>query len=224
MSLKKTILSALIFSVASTGLAWAAGTAEIQSDGEINKLMWQDSKNIVFEPAENAGPFGKMIIKDGKAYAIQEIGGKVQVMETGGIMQAVSGLMEEFGEDIEAPRILALKDTKKTETVAGIKGYVYLVDIEEDGKEETVEAVFTDNKTVVEMTEVYMSLIESMMGEAFGKALIDYQNSFPKNRKGLLRLGDDIEIVKVNDQKPDNALFELPAKPISLQNLMKQFQ
>lgn len=219
----KIVISTLLLSLACTNLALAAGTATINSDGDLNTIIWQDTENIVFEPeTEDSSPFGRMIIKDGNAYAIQEMGGSVQVMETSSIMHAMGGIMEGMDEELGAPKILQLKDAKKTEEVAGITGHVYLLDVEEDGKEETIEAVFTDNKAAVELTEVYMSFIKHLLGPAFAKELTNIQASFPNNRKGVLRFGDDLKLVSLDSKTPDDELFELPAEPTSMQNLMQQ--
>ena len=216
----KKLLSTLLLSVASISTALAAGTAQIKTDNEINTLIWQDVNNIVLEPTSSQD--GKMVVKDGKMYSVQTEGGKPQVIELGNMMQALGGLLQGMENEFPMPKIINISNTKKTEQVAGIQGQVYLLEVEEKGERKTVEAVFTNDKTVVEMIDVYISFIELMMGQELAKKLINFHKDFPETHKGLLRFGNDFSVSSINNKTPDPQLFELPATPMNMQNMLQQ--
>ena len=216
----KKLLSTLLLSAASISTALAAGTAQINTDGEASTVIWQDVNNIVLEPESSQE--GRMVVKDGKMYSVQTEGGKPLVIELGNMMQALGGLLQDTGNEFPMPSVIQVTDTNKTEQVAGIQGRVYSMEIEEKGKRKTIEAVFTDNKTAVEMTEVYISFVELMMGQELAKELVNFHKTFPQNHKGLLRFADDFIVTSLNNKTPDPQLFELPATPMNMQNLMQQ--
>ena len=116
-------------------------------------------------------------------------------------------------------RIKSVKATGDTQTVAGIKGEVYtLTAIDKKGQRKTMEAVFTSDPLVVEMTTAYLAFSESMIG---AKNMSEFKNAFPKDKQGLLRLGDDMVVQSISNKKPAASTFELPAKPTNMNDMMK---
>ncbi|NYT62461.1 hypothetical protein H0A66_09085 [Alcaligenaceae bacterium] len=81
-----------------------------------------------------------------------------------------------------------------------------------------MEAVFTSDPLVVEMTTAYLAFSESMIG---AKNIAEFKNAFPQGKQGLLRLGDDMVVQSISNKKPAASAFELPAKPTNMSDMMK---
>ncbi|TEA79326.1 hypothetical protein [Allopusillimonas ginsengisoli] len=203
--------------------AWAAGTATITTDGESNTMSWLNSNTIRFDMPSTDGSY--MIARDGKAYMVstEAAGGMPPVMEIGGMMQGFGEMAnsEEGGKASPlAMRITSIEATGKKETVAGLDGDVYeLTSTDNKGKSQTVQAVFTSDPLAVEMTAAYLALSEAMVG---AERVAEFKNALPKDKRGLLRMGDDMVVQSIADTPPAPAAFELPAKPVNMGDMMKQ--
>lgn len=204
--------------------AWAAGTATIETSGDSNTMAWLDQHTIRFDMPSTDGSY--MISRDGKAYMVNTdaSGGMPPVMEIGGMMQGFAEMAnsEEGGKASPlAMRITSIKAIGKKETVAGIDGDVYeLTSTDKQGKSQVVQAVFTDDPLVVEMTAAYLALSEAMVG---AKTVGEFKNALPKGKRGLLRMGEDMVVQSIAANSPAASAFELPAKPVSMGDMMKQF-
>lgn len=199
--------------------AWAAGTATIQTGDESNTMSWLDNSTIRFDMAAAQGSY--MISREGKTYMVnpKASGGMPPVMEVGGMIQGFADMAEGDETSVLNMRIKSVKATGKTQTVAGIKGEVYtLTALDKKGQSKTMEAVFTSDPLAVEMTTAYLTFSESMVG---AKNMSEFKNAFPKGKQGLLRLGDDMVVQSISNKKPAASLFELPAKPTNMSEMMK---
>ncbi|AEC18719.1 secreted protein [Pusillimonas sp. T7-7] len=217
------IRAALLTIALSPLCAWAAGTATIATDGESNTMSWLDSNTIRFDMPSTDG--GYMISRDGKAYVVypDAAGGMPPVIEIGNMMQGFAEVAnsDEGGKTSPlAMRITSIKATGKKETVAGIDGDVYeLTTADKQGKSQTTQAVFTADPLVVEMTAAYLAMSKAMVG---AEMIAEFTNALPNNKRGLLRLGDDMVVQSIAADTPAASAFELPAKPVNMHDMMKQ--
>ncbi len=215
--------AALLMLALSPLSAGAAGTATIKNGSESNLMAWQDSHTIRFDmPSADEG---YMLSRDGKVYMVntKAAGGMPSVMEIGGMMQGFAKIANE-GEDGKASplarHITSMKATGRKETVAGIEGDVYEVtSTDNKGKSQTVDAVFTNDPLAVEMTKAYLSLSEAMAG---AEMVAEFKNALPNDKAGLLRMGDDMVVQSIAGTPPAADAFELPAKPVSMADMMTQ--
>lgn len=205
-------------------VAMAAGTATIKADnGKIVKASWLNPETVRVD--RNSKP-GYMLLRDGRVYSVTQDNGQPRVIDMSGMIKGLVSMAEgSSNKKFALPEITSMKDTGKSETVAGIKGEVYKVTATTNGKTQTREIVLTDNPTAVELTHVYVHTINSIAGQNMGSKFL---NQLPEGRRGILRMGHDFTIESISGNAPSADLFKLPAKPKSmvdfLQNLTKQMQ
>lgn len=199
--------------------AWSAGTATIQAGGESNSMSWLDNSTVRFDmPAANGS---YMVSRDGKTYMVnpKAAGGMPPVMEVGGMIQGFANMAKGSNASPLAMDIKSVKATGQTQTVAGIKGEVYqITTIDNKGQSKTMEAVFTNDPLVVEMTTAYLAFSEPMIG---AQNAAKFKNALPKGKQGLLRVGDDMVVQSISNKKPSASTFELPAQPTNMNEMMK---
>ncbi len=197
--------------------ALAGGTATVQSGQEVTRVSWQAGGAIRINDADDAD---YMLVRDGKAYAVTMEDGQPQVMELGGMMKAFADAAQQSGQAQALPdKVDSVVATGKSETVAGIRGQVYQVTItDKAGKTKTEEAVLTSDPLVVEMTRTYLNSFHAMFGSDVADKL---SAALPKDQPGILRMGTDLALKSISGVEPPAAQFELPAEPISMEQLMK---
>lgn len=216
----RTACRFLIFLVALLPLpVLAGGSAIFKSDDGDTEILWQT------DGAVRVGQTGSqeyMLMRDGKAYMVSHEDGEAQVMEMTGIVQAM-GDMANSSADLPIPETVdSVKATGKSETIAGVKGEIHLITTtEKDGTTSTMEAVLTDKPIIVEMTRSYMQAIGSIVG---AQSIETFTQALPAKKSGILRVDDDFVLKSISDQEPQAGMFELPANPINLNDLMKGLQ
>lgn len=202
----------------------AAGTATMANGHEIHELAWLGPQTVRVDMSTEAG---YMVLRDGKTYLVnpQATGGMPPVMEVGDMMQ---GLAETLADDDDldaatsplSQRVESVTRTGRTETVAGIKGDVYEVTfVNGKGETESRPVVLTDDPLASEMTEAYFALTASMIGT---QRIADFTDALPKDRRGLLRVGDDLVVQGISEDAPAADAFELPAEPMNMGDMMKE--
>ncbi len=221
--LKSLPLLLLAASVALPLAAHAGGKAAFTTGDSTHQatmtLIWRDAANLRMQVGNQPGYF---VVHQGKAYSVSEVGGTPRVMDMQGMMQmmlsiggkaAQKQLMTDFGH------VGSVQATGKTETVAGIEGRVYQMHwTDRDGASKSEHVVLTDNALVVEMTQAYFDSISAMYGSQGGLA---FQKGFPGHDRGLLRVGDSFRLKSITNFNPPASTFELPAKPMDMQELMR---
>lgn len=204
--------------------ALAAGSATFDSGGgDTSRMHWQDAQTVRMDMADGDG---HMVLRQGKLYMVsaQAGSGIPPVLEIGSMMQGFAQAFDAGNGDPNvaealSSRVQSVQKTGKTETVAGIRGEVHnIVFVDSQGKTDQVQAVLTSDGQVVEMTEAYLAFTGAMIGS---ERVADFSQAMPKGQRGLLRLGDDLRVQAISGQSPDAKLFELPAAPVSMGDMMK---
>lgn len=216
-NLNKLLISGALL-LPSIGLA--AGSATVDLDGSTASIHWQDAQNVRFNMPDSEG---YLLTKGNKTYIVSQEGGELMVMDIAGMAQMAMAFAEEDAMDQLIPEsITKVKATGKKEKIAGIKGELYILTVKEkDGDEEEMEIVLTDNKTSNELTEVYISVIQNMLGIDNLRKTFD---QLPKNKRGVLRIDDEFKLVSLSKKAPDSDYLELPGKPLNMQDLMQDLQ
>lgn len=197
----------------------AGGTATIESDGQTSTIHWQDNGNLRMGLGQADG---YLIVREGTPYTVINRDGTPMVMDMSGMLQAFADMGGE-ATDTSNPfgSIDAVKATGSSETVAGIQGQVYQITVTDaDGQEQTMDTVLTGDALVQEMTQAYMNGVQAMLGsDEIEKVFLD---KLPADQRGLLRAGDDFQIVSISGDMPSADLFVLPAEPKSLGSMMQK--
>lgn len=216
---KKLTLKLALLAALAPITVLAAGTATMETDDDTMTFYWQDNDYIRLDHTDS----DYMVIRDDKAYMVMDNNGQPQVMDLSAVAGMFSALADTMKEDSDMPEHISnFTATGKTETIAGIKGEVYEVTItKKNGESETREVVLTDNVTAQELTQVYVSAIHAMT--RFDE-LEDMLAELPKNKRGVLRVDDEYRLTSISDKTPSDKLFELPGKPMNLQDMLKDLQ
>ncbi|MEQ8798455.1 MAG: hypothetical protein RJQ08_01460 [Salinisphaeraceae bacterium] len=227
--------SALIL-LAFSSVAAAGGTATIEVTGDNaaggNVTMhWQDAENVRIDPPNQPA---YMLLRGGKAYTVMSTGGRTMVMDLASISNMPGGGpggmgSPDIGGTSAISRATAVSDidaTGQRETVAGIEGEIYTVTwTDADGSSHSGEAVLSDDATVVEMSQAFGGFIEAMAAIGNNKRAGDAINEkLAAEGLGVLRFENQFRLAEISDETPSADTFELPAKPMNLQDMMKGMQ
>lgn len=209
-------------------LSLAAGTATIQADHKTSQVEWLDSQTVRLD---QAGEDRYIVLRDGKAYLVSDQQGQPRVMDMGEMAQTLNQVAKGLtrgGFDLESkiPEIDQVRDTGARTTVAGIQGETYRVTTtDSDGKQQTLDAVLTDDPRVTELTHAYLNVASALVSAQTTQKL---QSALPANRQGILKVSGKYEIQSISSARPDAARFTLPAPPTNtndvLQGIAKQLQ
>lgn len=215
-----TTLKLMVLAALFPALAHSAGTATLQAEDDTMEVAWLDDGRVRFGD-KNDDDY--MVVRNDKAYAVSLEDGAPQVIDMSSMMAMFSAMIDEKVKEYIAPdRVEKIERTGASETVAGIKGDVYNITLRDsDGELETLEAVLTDDSKVVELTRVYVATMRSLIGL---DSIDELVQQLPSNRRGILRAGDDFHLTSISDTAPNEDLFELPAKPVNLQDMLKELK
>lgn len=198
---------------------FAAGTAtlEVRSEQSNSRMdmSWRDD-NLRLDLPDEAG--GYMVVRGGKTYSVTQQQGQTMVLDMSSLKEMGQSGEQGGGVDTDIGSLEKLEATGETETIAGIDGDVYQVvwtDANGDTHENT--AVLSDHELVRGMSDAFRRSAEAMggNGDLFNDAL-------QERGAGVLRFSDDFRVVDITDDAPPASDFELPAEPMSLEDLMRQ--
>ncbi len=124
-------------------------------------IEYKDDKHVKI----SMGPDGSMMIIGDKAYMVSTEDGKTTVMDMDEMRAMLGGMGGGMKQRAQAAKheldMKVIKKGKKR-TVAGIKGQVWTVQFNEDGKAEQMDVVVTDDKRVVKAMGAYGKAISRM--------------------------------------------------------------
>lgn len=185
--------------------------------GDRVTIEYRDEDHVRMSAADG----GYMIITDGEGYVASRDSGQWQVFA----LKDMAAMMERIGingsqiDIVDVEEDTELRDTGRTETIAGIVGQVYEI-VQQDGPEQEVvgEIVLTDDP---EARDAYRGLmrITGLMGELAGVQSIDtvLGDRFGITGQAVLR-ADDWQLASISDASIPDTNFELPAEPMSMPN------
>jgi len=204
-----------------SGLPAAAGTATIaSSDGESMTFEYRGGDLLRVGGAEDGS---YMLVRDNTLYVVSLNDGEPMVINASSMMKGFSGMLQQAAPSATTAEFVSLEETGRAETVAGIRGEVYLLTTNEDCKERTQEVVMSDDKRAIEFRDALF-----IMARAGTAAFDDHQ--LPEGDKdvqkqleamnlGVLRVGEDMTVTSLSGDSIATARFELPAEPMDMQGL-----
>lgn len=217
--------TALSATALSTLLVWAApgaiaGAADIRSsEGGAMKFEYsgRDKLRINMDTDNNY-----MIMRDDEVFVVTDADGQMMVISMNQAMSMFAGMAAGATPKTVEGKLLSMKPAGRSETVAGIKGEVYLVRfIDEKGQERSADMVLSKDPRAVELQQAMTGMISSM-ARAAGKSAegaAEMQKKLTAMNMGILRYGEDMWVSNISDRKIDSARFELPAEPTDLSAL-----
>ena len=212
MNLMKLGVIALGFSMAST--VWADGVAQVKSgDGKATMTIeYKDQTKVRMNVPDDDK--GYMLVSGGNAYTVADIQGQTMVMDMRKMarMAKSMGAQTDDEDDLFELELVEIKDTGQTEQIAGYKGHVHQMKWRDRDGEHTSEVVLSDNPEVVDFSNSWMYMAETMAKVIAEKGL--NKNSIGeylrKNNQGILRLGDEFVVISIKSGSLPAARFEVP--------------
>ena len=210
--IRLSILFVVFFSCTS---AWAdiSSTWQVNADQQKIKVDYRDAKNIRVQ----ISPTHYVLLKGETLFSVNN----------GAVMNltAITSQMKQFGLGGIAPQAkgaykkddvaITLKKTGKTETHAGMKGAVYVVEATnpKTGKKMQQEIVLRKDQELLSFQKAMMRFAETSMG-SFGmsidKDMNDALGQQVISNHAVLRYGKDIALLSISKRTLDDSLFTLP--------------
>lgn len=214
--MKRTVLMLILILLVFSSSAWAEDIVAIWKDKNSNsmQLSYRDDTHIRMEMPEQ----GYMLVTKDKVYMVTGENGQWRAID----MDEMAGIMKAFGHgaseaiaDETASGRNRLKDSGRTEIVAGYKGKIYLAEEEQpDGSMKQVEIVLSTHADIEKINRAWIT-ISTRLGELFGPEMAQsmeqtIKESKQKNYGGLLRYADALKLSRVSKENLGSGYFELP--------------
>ncbi|MHA7816315.1 MAG: hypothetical protein ACX93N_07555 [Pseudohaliea sp.] len=219
MPASRSILALLL--TLAFALPAAAGTATIaNSDGTTMTFEYRGGDLLRVGGMEDES---YMLVRDNTLYVVNFNDGEPMVIDASSMMKGFSGMVQQAAPSATTAGFVSLEETGRSETVAGIKGEVYLLTTNEDGVERTQEVVMSDDARAIEFRDAMFIMGRAAM-DAFGEKQLaednkDLQKELEEMNLGVLRVGDDMTVTELSGDRIAAARFELPAEPMDMQGL-----
>lgn len=169
----------------------------------------------------NMGESSYLLMSQGKGYMVSKERGEwvatsmeamKKMMEMSGIRDLMAQMGRKPAKDDRPPRF---EKTGRVETIAGIKGQVYVVSMDNAmGKPETVEMVFSEDTRLIRLHQAQARWAESsgMMGKRGGPSFSELMKRYAKNGPGgaMLRYADVMKLESIQEAKLADSRFRVP--------------
>jgi hypothetical protein len=187
-------------------------------DGPLMTIELQDQDNFRM----NMGKDAYILMSRGKGYMVSKEKGEwvatsmqamKKMMQMSGIQDLLSSMRRKPGHDDRHPP--QFKKTGRVETIAGIKGQVYTLSMENAmGKQETVEMVFAQDPKLKRLHQAQVRWAE-LSGMMSGQGRQSYNGlikKYAKNGPGgsMLRYADVMKLESVQEVQLANSRFRIP--------------
>jgi len=186
-------------------------------DGPLMTIELKDQENFRM----NIGTDSYVLMSQGKGYMVSKEDGEwvATSMESMKKMLEMSGmrdLMANRGKkQVKNDRPPRFEKTGQEEIIAGIKGQVYLVSMDNAmGKPETVEMVFGEDPRLLRLHQAQARWSESsgIMGGRGGPSYSELIKKYAKNgpEGAMLRYADVMKLESIQEAKLTNSRFDVP--------------
>lgn len=200
-----------------------AGSASVESaNGERVVFEYADGTKLRLNtPQEDA----YMLVRDNTMYAVSYNNGQPMVVNASTMMKGVADMAkmtEQAAPSGTTAELVSIKATGRKETVAGITGEVHEITTREDGREVTREVVMSSDPRALEFRDALFTMVRASadaMDDEMQKNSADFHNRLGDMDLGILRYGSEMKVVAIDGDTVAAARFELPAKPIDMNNL-----
>lgn len=182
----------------------------VHKDGSTMKLSTRDSDHIRMD----VQPDSYTLVSGSKVYMISKSEGQWTATD----MDEMSGMMKMFGQQGSGQTNkfkTTYKYTGRKEKIAGYKGKVYLVEVDNGAgstqKDEVVFSTHSDIKKVNKAWMIIASKMSKMMGQGMAQAMEQSTKEAEKaGYGGLLRYGDDIKLQSLEKKSLSPSWYKLP--------------
>ena len=227
----KTATIVLAAGAAAIATGAAADVTGIYTTGDSGKLTvyYQDGGNVRMQMSDDSyvlvrGSGIYMVGRDGGDWQVIDLSQVRRQMDQMGLGGILDSALQQNQPQAAFEAEYELKDTGRSETVAGIGGTVYQVTYKDadSGKVTTEEAVLTDDERVQAAQRAMLKVSQQMANTMFGKQFESFfaeMEMGPAKDLGLLRSGQDLVLASIEDGAIDDKIFELPAAPESMDGL-----
>jgi hypothetical protein len=214
------VICLLLF--ASTAIAATDIVATYEySDGNKVTIVTRDTQHVRMETS----PTSYMLLKEGKVYSVsQDDTGQWMVMDMDQLkgMSSNSGFMSLFGgtdpDPDPEPEIIysaVYEKTGQKEKIAGYTGYVYNVEVTENGqivrRDEVVLTSHSDLKKVNEAWTTMSSKMSESMGQEMSKSLEEATKEAKEaGYGGMLRYGDEMKLYSLRKMNLETSYYQFP--------------
>ena len=228
----------LIFCIAAVSLI---GNGKVNAESLIATWFMKDGPGMTIELQDqenfrmNLGAGSYILMSQGKGYMVSKEDGEwvamsmesmKKMMEMSGIGDLMARMGEKHAQESSAPQF---QKTGQVETIAGIKGEVYKVSMDNGrGEQKTVEMVFSDDARLVRFHQAQARWAESsgiMSGQdepSFSEFMKQYANKGPGG--AMLRYADVMKLETIQEATLTTARFKVPRiKEIDLSPIQEIF-
>jgi hypothetical protein len=212
--------AAVIATLLSHSASLLAGAADVRSsDGGSMKFEYAGTDKLRINMADGAN---YMVVKENQIYVVADNEGQIMVFNMNQAMSMFGGMASSATPQTVEGKLLSLKATGRSETVAGIKGEVYMARfIDHEGEERTTDMVLARDPRAVDLQRAMFGMVTSM-AKSSGKetkGADEMQQKLMDMNMGVLRYGEDMWVTTISDRKIDDARFVLPAEPTDMSAL-----
>lgn len=213
-------LSALAMIYAGTALA---GSATVESPGgERMVFEYADGNKLRLNtPEQNT----YMLVRDNTLYAVSYNNGQPMVVNASTMMKGFANMAEMTEQAAPAgatAEVVSIKATGRRETVAGINGEIYEIITREEGNNITQEVVMSSDARALEFRDALFTMVRAStesMDEELRRNSEDFRNRLGDMNMGILRYGTEMKLAAIDGDTVAAARFELPAKPVDMNDL-----
>ncbi len=199
-----------------TSALWADFTLEYKMEGNMKQVVqYKDAKHVLITTG-SAGEQGAQLIVGDKRYIVMNHGGKKKYMDMDVMMEQMKQMLAVMPQETEKEEAKKDKESDfkivkkgKSKTIAGIKGQVWTVEVEEKGKKEHLDLVVTDDDKIVDAVHKYLAVMKQFM--QMGGEEDDGLSALMNIEKGYVTIAfDGMELIKFDEADIPDSLFALP--------------
>lgn len=204
--------------------SWAlAGAADMQSsDGGKMKFEYRGDDLLRINMQEG----NYMLVKGDQIYVVTNSDGQLMVISLNQAMSLFGSMADAATPSTVEGKLISMKSTGRSETVAGIVGEIYEVRfIDHNGEEQNSELVLSSDRRAIELQRAMFNMARNMAKAANKdvKGSEEMERKLEDMNKGTLRFGKDMWVTAISDRSIDQSRFELPAEPTDLSALQGVF-
>ena len=213
-------VSALPLLALCSALPALAGSATVVSaDGNSMTFEYSDRDQMRMGVSDES----YMLVRDDTLYIVAYENGNPMVINASSMIKGFAGMMDQAAPSMATNEFVSLKKTGRSETVAGIKGEVYLLTVIEDGSERTDEIVMSGDARAIEFRDALFamarSVSKSLDNPEAEKNSRELEGKLRETGLGVLRVGDEMKVTSISGDAIASARFALPAEPMDMQGL-----
>lgn len=213
-------LSALALIYATTTLA---GSATVESpDGERMVFEYADGNKLRLNTSQQDT---YMLVRDNTLFAVSYNNGQPMVVNASTMMKGfadMAKMTEQAAPAGATAEVVSIKATGRRETVAGIDGEIYEITTREEGENISQEVVMSSDARALEFRDALFTMVRASteaMDEELRRNSEDFRNRLGDMNMGILRYGTEMTISAIDGNTVAASRFELPAKPIDMNDL-----